>query len=349
MRQPPSSTDSASRYQRQERFEPIGLDGQSRINGSQVLICGCGALGSVIAERLVRSGVGRVRLVDRDWVEVSNLQRQSLFSERHAAEAIPKAIAAAEELGKINSTIDIQAVVDDVTSANIQALAEGCDLIMDGTDNFETRFLINDFCIRNQVPWVHGGCLGASGQVMTIYPGQTACFRCLVPELPPPEMIQTCDTAGVLGPAVGLIACWQSAEALKILSGRQDSICRKLIVVDSWETECRMVELKAAKGCPTCDLGDFPFLEGRIRTESVVLCGKNAVQIVLPSDRSSPMELKSLADRFRILGEVQENAFFVRLRLPNHQITVFPGGRTVVEGTTSPAEAKSLLARTLGS
>ncbi len=350
-----SDTDSTedpdylpSRYLRQERFAPVGILGQSQLGQKTVLVVGCGALGSMIAERLVRSGVGRIRIVDRDWVELSNLQRQTLFTESHALSASPKAVAAAEVLHQINSTIDIQPVVDDLTCDNIRLLAEGCDLILDGTDNFETRFLINDYCVRFDVPWIHGGCLGASGQVMSILPGKTACFRCLVPEMPPAEALQSCDLAGVLGPAVGLIACWQSVEALKILSGNEHSLSQRLIVLDTWDTECRLMNLRQSPDCPTCAKRQFPFLEGTIRSECVVMCGKNAVQIMQPDSAAGFHDLASLADRLAGLGQVQVNAFFVRLKLPDHQITLFRGGRSVVEGTTSGAQAKTLLARILG-
>lgn len=342
----PSSAHQ-ERYLRQSRFSHIGQSGQDLISRSKVLICGCGALGSVIAERLARAGVGLLRIVDRDWVELSNLQRQTLFTEDHADSATPKAIAAATTLARINSSIAIEPLVEDLTCDNILEIASGCDLILDGTDNFETRFLINDYCVRNKVPWIHGGCLGASGQVMSILPGQTACFRCLVPELPPPELMQSCDSAGVLGPSVGLIACWQAAEALKVLSGNLDAVCRQLIVLDSWDTDCRKVHLRPAADCPTCGLKQFPFLEGKVRSESVVLCGKNAVQIVRPVSQAGS-ELPMIFERLRPLGEVQLTTYFVRLQLPEHRLTFFRGGRTVVEGTTSEAEAKTLIARTLG-
>ncbi len=341
--------DIPNRYLRQQRFAPLGSAGQDRLRQASVLVCGCGALGTVIAERLARAGVGRIRIVDRDWVELTNLQRQTLFLERHAQAATPKAVAAAEMLSQINSSIEIEPVVDDLTCDNISNLAEGCNLLMDGTDNFETRFVINDYCIKHDIPWVHAGCLGASGQVLTVLPGQTACFRCLVPELPPPEAMQTCDTAGVLGPAIGIIASWQAAEALKILSGNAPAINKRLLVLDSWDTDCRLVSLLPLVNCPTCSGRKFEVLEGSIRTESVVLCGKNAVQITPANPIQSLSDLHSLAEKWQTQGQVTANAFFIRLKLTNYQITIFRGGRAVVEGTTSPAEAKSLLARLVGS
>lgn len=336
-----------SRYSRQERFAPVGTEGQQQLAASRILVCGCGALGSLIAERLARAGVGHIKLLDRDWVELSNLQRQTLFTEDDARHSRPKAVAAAEMLARINSQIELEAAVEDLSFENIENIAQGCDLILDGTDNFETRFLINDYCVKHSVPWVHGGCLGASGQVLTILPGETACFRCLVPELPPREMLETCDSAGVLGPAVGLIACLQAAEALKILTGNRASACCKLMVVDTWHTDLRLVSLSKYQDCPTCSRHQFPFLAGDIRSEATILCGKNAVQIVSPA-YSGTASLEQLGHKLQSIGSVQQNAFFVRLKLPEHTLTIFRGGRTVVEGTTSPAEAKSLLARTLG-
>ncbi len=335
-----------SRYSRQERFAPIGTEGQQRLADSRVLVCGCGALGSMIAERLARAGVGHLRLLDRDWVELSNLQRQTLFTEEDARQSRPKADAAVERLRQVNSQIELSAVVEDLSYENIDSLARDCDLILDGTDNFETRFLINDYCVKNSVPWVHGGCLGASGQVLSILPGETACFRCLVPELPPREALESCDSAGVMGPAVGLIACLQAAEALKILSGNQSETCRKLMVVDTWHTDLRLISLSKQPNCEACGQRQFPFLSGEIRSEATVLCGKNAVQIVSPNWGSTTLD--QLAEKLLPLGSVQQNAFFVRLQLPEHTITVFRGGRSVIEGTTTAAEAKSVLARVLG-
>lgn len=337
---------SLNRYSRQERFAELGAAGQARLASASVLICGCGALGSVIAERLARAGVGHLRLVDRDWVEWTNLQRQTLFEEADATAMRPKAVAAADALQRINSEIRIEPIVDDLTYLNLREMATGCDLILDGTDNFETRFLLNDYCVQTSTPWVHGGCLGASGQVMTIIPGKTACFRCLLPEMPPRDFMQTCDSAGVLGPAVSLIAAWQAAEALKILSGHADAVCDGLLLLDSWHTSCRIVKLSRSEQCVCCGQLLFPYLSGEIRSEATVLCGKDAVQIDGPHLARSTLD--SIAERLAHAGELHKNAFFVRLKLPKHTLTVFRGGRTVVEGTTDLAEAKSIVARTLG-
>ena len=338
--------NSPSRYSRQTRFAPLGEEGQERLCAATVLVAGCGALGSVIAERLARAGVGRIKIVDRDWVEWSNLQRQSLFTEEDARCATPKAAAAAEAIRRINSEIQVDYFVEDLNHETIQQFADDCDLVMDGLDNFETRFLINDYCIRSGKPWIHGGCLGAAGQVLSVLPGESACFRCLVPDLPPRETTETCDSAGVLGSAIGIIASWQSGEALKVLSGNKAAVCRGLIVIDSWSNDCRVLNLPKNATCKACVENDFVFLNGDVRTTTTVLCGKNAVQIDSPLAVGE--SLSAVSDKLRSLGDVVQNAFFVRLSLPEHTITIFKGGRTVVEGTTSEADAKSIVAQTLG-
>lgn len=344
-----SQNPPSDRYSRQRRFGALGDAGQARLEASRVLVCGCGALGSIIAERLARAGVGYLRIVDRDWVELSNLARQTLFTEKDAADNRPKAVAAAEVLRKINSSITIEPVVEDVTHRNIRQLATDCNLILDGTDNFETRLLINDFSLVNKIPWVHGGCLGASGQVMSIIPGQTACFRCLVPEMPPREAMPTCDTAGVLGPAVGIVASWQAAEALKILSGHLSDVCRELIVIDSWHTSIRLISLASVMqqgSCAACHKKQFPFLDGKFHSDATVLCGKNAVQVA-PSGPNS-IDLDQMARHLSTLGGVVATPFFLRLTLPDYVITLFRDGRAIISGTSDPAHAKSILARTLG-
>ena len=335
------------RYAKQMRFAPFGEAGQQRLREARVLLCGCGALGSVIAERLVRAGVGSLRLVDRDWVELGNLQRQALYTEADAATAQPKAIAAAAALTQMNSQVVIEPLVEDITFRNIESLAEGCNLVIDGTDNFETRFLINDYCWSKHVPWVHGGCLGASGQVATFIPGVTACFRCLLPELPPREAMETCDSAGVLGSAVGLIANWQVAEAIKLLAGYEFHEA-KLIVLDSWETSARTLSLRPVPGCPTCGRGEYPFLSGEISGDATVLCGKNAVQLEGRFGETSS-SLEGLATKLAGLGTLTKNPYFVRLATPEHTLTIFRGGRIVVEGTTSPGTARSIVAKVIGS
>lgn len=348
---PASATDPqyAARFARQDRFAPLGSEGGERLRNSRVLICGCGALGTMLAERLARAGVGSIRIVDRDWVELSNLPRQTLFTERDALESRPKAIAAAEALAAIDSRISLDPRVLDITCDNIGELARDCHLLLDGTDNFETRFLLNDYSQKWQVPWVHGGCVGSGGQVMSIVPGQTACFRCLVPDLPSQDAQETCDSAGVLGPAIGIIASWQAAEAMKILSGRIDAVCRDLLVLDCWETTCRKISLAKLfdrrADCPACGRREFPYLEGKLRTETLVLCGKNAVQVRFASGQG---DWDLLRDRLQSSGQVVVNRYFLRLTTPPYVVTLFRDGRAVVEGTTDVMSAKNIITKTLG-
>lgn len=339
-----------SRYSRQERFAPVGPVGQERLAESAVLIVGCGALGSVSAETLVRAGVGRVRIVDRDFLELSNLQRQVLFDEEDVANRLPKAIAAAEKLRRINSEVQIEPVVVDITHENVTDLAAGAGVIVDGTDNFETRLLINDYAIQSSTPWVYGGCLGAEGQMLTILPGETACLTCLVPEPPAPGSMPTCDTAGILGSAVNVVASLQAIEAIKILTGSHDAANRKLTVIDLWQNRIRHVDLANLHQpgtCPTCHQRDFPWLRGERGSDTAVLCGRNAVQI-RPS-APTRLDLPALAHRLAGAGEVINNPFLVRFAVDAYEITLFADGRAIVGGCDDLAEARSVLARYVGS
>src|SRR6476660_10066557 len=237
----------SSRYARQMRFGGIGVEGQRKLVNSRALVCGCGALGAVIANTLARAGVGKLRLVDRDFLELNNLQRQVLYDEDDVAAGLPKAIAAKNRLERINSTVEIDAVVADVDHTNIERLLEGVDCLIDGTDNFETRFLLNDTAVKLGLPWVYGGCIGAEGQTLTILPGQTPCLRCLMPEPPPPGTTPTCDSAGILGTVIGVIASIEANEALKILSGHREAISRTWTIVDLWDNTVRQIKLDSAR------------------------------------------------------------------------------------------------------
>ena len=346
---PANHASDDSRYSRQTRFAPLGNEGQQRLSEATALLVGCGALGSAVADSLVRAGVGRVRIVDRDFIELSNLQRQSLYDESDVAAGLPKAITAAEKLRRINSEVEIEPFVADVTHENIAKLAADADAIVDGTDNFEARLLLNDYSISTGVPWVYGGCLGAEGQVMPILPGETACLTCLVPEPPAPGVAPTCDSAGILGPAVDWVAALESIETLKILAGARDAVCRKLTVVDLWRNRTRQIDLTnlhAPGTCPACHDRDFPWLAGKRGTDSAVLCGRNAVQ-VRPATPTA-VDLDALAARLTSVGEVTSNPFLVRLSVGEHQITLFQDGRAVVGGTDDPAVARSLLAKFVG-
>ena len=256
-------SNDLDRYARQTNFTPLGEEGQRRLAQARALVCGCGGLGSSIANHLVRAGVGMLRIVDRDCVEWSNLHRQVLFDEADARAGRPKALAAAERLHSINSSTTIEPIVAEIQPANIEDLCEGMDLILDGTDNFPTRFLINDVAVKRGTPWIYGGCVGAEGQTMTIVPGQTACLRCLMPECPPPDSTPTSANSGILGPVVGWVASLQAAEAIKILSGHREAVSRWLTVIDLWRNELRRMDLGDLRDrvdCPTCRRGEFTWL-----------------------------------------------------------------------------------------
>ncbi len=337
------------RYQRQARFAPLGAAGQLRLAESRALVCGCGALGSVIANTLARAGVGHLRIVDRDFLELTNLQRQVLFEEQDVADGLPKAVAAANRLARINSEIELEPVVADVTFANIDSLARDVDLIIDGTDNFEVRFLINDYSARSRKPWIFGGCIGAEGQTMTIVPGTTPCLRCLLYDAPPPGSTETCDTAGILGPIIGVIASIQSCEALKILSGNLAAVSRVLQVFDLWENQVRQVRLDSlvSDRCPTCTLTELPWLEGKRSTHTAVLCGRNAVQLTFP--HAPPLSLAELAQRLAPIATVTRNAYLLRFAVDKYHLTVFPDGRAIIAGTEDLSEARAVYARYVGS
>jgi adenylyltransferase/sulfurtransferase len=343
------SEDTPSRYDRQVRFTPFGVEGQRQLAAGRALVCGCGALGSVIAGTLVRAGVGFVRIVDRDFVELNNLQRQFLFDEADASSTLPKAVAAAEKLRRVNSAVEIDSVVADVTHANIAKLALDVDVIVDGTDNFATRFLVNDFCVKHGKPWVYGGCIGAEGQSMTIIPHDTACLACLLPEPPPPGTTPTCDTAGILGPVVGVIGSFEASEAIKLLSGRAGAISRSLTVVEMWDNRLRRVDLsklRETSDCRVCQHGEFHWLSGERSGGPANLCGRNAVQIAAPA--GTTLSLDELAARLAGVGTISRNPFLLRLTVGEHLLTIFPDGRTIVGGTDDVAVARSLHARYVG-
>ncbi len=343
------SNRPTSRYVRQEKFPPLGTAGQERLGKGRVLLCGCGALGSVLANTLARSGVGFIRIVDRDFVELSNLQRQVLFTERDVAAQLPKAIAAKRHLAEINSEVEVDAVVTDLTATNVGALLDGIDVIADGTDNFETRFLLNDAAFHFNLPWVFGGCVAAEGQTATIVPGQTACLRCLVPDVPPPGTSPTCDSAGVVAPIVNVIASCQAMEVMKLLSGHIDRINRGLLVFDLWENRLRQVQLDALSrqsDCLTCGQRVYEWLDGKRGNAAVVLCGRNAVQLAAASQ--GEVDLVRLAEKLRPLGTVSINAYLLRLAVGDYLITVFRDGRAVVLGTDQPAVARSVYSRYIG-
>jgi adenylyltransferase/sulfurtransferase len=336
---------SDSRYSRQIRFAPLGEAGQSRIRDSRVAVAGCGALGTVEAELLARAGVGTLRIIDRDFVEWSNLQRQVLFDESDAREGLPKAVAAARHLARINSGVSLESMVADLTPASIDELFEGVTLIVDGTDNFETRFLINDYAVRQGVPWIYSAAVGSYGLKIPFVPGSTACLRCVYPT--PPEGAQpTCETEGVLAPATAAIASLAIGDALKILAGEQESVAARITTIDVWTGEIRQVASPPHDPrCPCCGRREFPYLTGARRVP-ISLCGRNAVQI---HERSRPLDLQELARRLAPVAAVRANEFALRAAIDPYELTVFPDGRAIIKGTTDTGIARSLYARYIGS
>lgn len=333
------------RYSRQILFAPLGEAGQQRLLESRVAIVGCGALGSFQAGALARAGAGYLRLIDRDYVEFSNLQRQWLFEESDAEQGLPKAIAAARRLSRINSTIEVDPVVADLTPENATDLLSGVDLLLDGTDNFETRYLINDFAVRELVPWIYGGAVAGYGLTMPVIPPRTACLKCLYPE-PPGGVQPTCETAGVLNTITSVIASLQVSQALRILTGHAGDLTPRITTVDVWAGELRQVDQPPRRAdCPACGQRNFRHLEGAAGTP-ISLCGHNAVQI---HERRRPLDLESLKERLAPLGEVRANEFALRFSPGPYVMTVFPDGRAIIKGTTDVGVARGLYARYIGS
>lgn len=336
------------RFSRQTRFTPLGPEGQAKLARARIAIVGCGALGSASALALVRAGVGHVRLVDRDVPELSNLPRQVLFDEADVAAGLPKAVAAAEHLRRIDSALTIEPVVADVTAATVATVLDKVDLVVDGTDNFETRFLVNEWCCRRGIPWVYGGAIGAEGRVLAIRPGVTACLRCLVPDPPPPGALPTCDTAGIIGPAALVVGAVQAAEAMKLIVQGGSTGGGRLLVCDLWEGVWRTVDLSAlaATGCPTCRAADYPWLEGRLGAAASVLCGRDAVQVPAVG---GAVDLQRLAARLATVGPVVANDWIVKADVEDGvQLSVFADGRAIVWGTREEARARAIVARYVG-
>lgn len=337
------------RYIRQMRYPPLGEAGQQKLSEGTALLCGCGALGSVLANTLVRAGVGTVRIVDRDFLELNNLQRQVLYTEADVKAGLPKAIAAKQRLETINSQVAIEAHVADVDHTNIRQLAEGVDVILDGTDNFETRFLLNDASLKLGVPWVYGGCIGAEGQTMTILPGQSPCLRCVHGEPPPPGSVETCDSAGILASIINVVASIQALEAIKILSGNEKAVSQTLGFFDLWGNQYRGLKLemlRAGDRCEACRGEDFPWLEGRRGSHSAILCGRNAVQLSSPDNAA--ISLENLESKLQPLGKVSRNPFLLRFEVDDYRLTIFPDGRAIIGGTEEIAEAKTVYAKYIG-
>lgn len=343
----PAGTGIPPRYSRQILFGGIGREGQARLMASRVVLVGCGALGTVQASLLARAGVGTLRILDRDFVEETNLQRQILFDEEDARAVLPKAAAAERTLRAANSLVQVEGLVEDLNPSNAERLLGGFDLILDATDNFDARFLINDYAVKSGTPWVYGACVGSYGMTFPVLPGETACFQCLFGGALPGGLAASCDTVGVIGPAVGVIASLQAAEALKILCGRRELASRRVTAVDLWENRHDSFDLpQRDPACPCCGRREFAWLEGAAGTDAVSLCGRHSVQV--RRREGGRVDLDELAGRLSPLGAVEKNRFLLRVDIGAFRLTVFADGRAIVGGTTDPAVARSLYARYVG-
>ena len=334
------------KYSRQMLFAGLGPEGQRRLVASRATIVGCGAIGAAAANLLVRAGVGSIKIVDRDFVEPSNLQRQTLFDEFDARDALPKAVAAEQKLRSINSGVEVNGVVADLSPKNAEELLSRCDLILDGTDNFETRFLMNDFAVKFGRPWIYAAAVASYGLTMTIRPGLTPCLACLLESGKPSHSLEeTCDTIGVLGPVVNLVASWQVAEALKILAGHPEALHGRLLSCDVWTGRTQSIRLARNPECRACGKHDYIYLEGEAQPH-ITLCGRDSVQI---HERSRALNLAELALRLQpVVKDVRQNDFLIRFCVAPYEMTVFADGRAILKGTKDPAVARTLYARYLG-
>ena len=340
-----TSLERDERYSRQVLFPGVGAEGQRKLATSRITIVGCGATGSVLASLLARAGVGTIRIIDRDYVEPSNLQRQSLFDEADAAESLPKAIAAARKIAAFNSEIVVEPHVADLTPANIDALFEGAQLILDGTDNFETRYLINDFAVKNSLPWIYTAAVGSYGVTLNVLPGKTACLACIFSD-PPQGTFETCETAGILNSAVNLVASIAATEAIKLLVEANEWVRHTLLSFDVWRNERAEVAADRPRpDCRVCGEHEFSHLAG-VGRPHITLCGRNSVQI---HERDRPVDLAEMSQRLKPLGTVRHNDFVLKFWHEPYEMTLFPDGRAIIKGTTDKTIARSLYARYVGS
>ena len=339
-----------ARYARQTIFPGIGLAGQHKLLAAKVVVIGCGATGTVIANHLARAGVGTLVIVDRDFIELNNLQRQLLFDEADLAKNLPKAIAAERKLKLVNSAITIQGIVADVNPENIEDLITGADLVMDGTDNFETRYLLNDACLKRNIPWIYTGAVSGYGMSQTIIPGETACLRCLYPELPLPGTSATCDTAGVVGPVVGAVASLSATEAIKLLVG-QGELNRGVIYLDLWDLSLEKFATSGRRPeCPACGRQNYQFLAEEVGSHSLSLCGRNAIQIRVQYGQEKKLSLADLARQLQPVATITAaNDFLLRFEIsPDYEITLFADARAIIKGTADEAVARGLYAKYVG-
>jgi len=337
------------RYSRQHLFPSIGKKGQEKLGQSRVAIVGIGALGTALANHMVRSGIGYVRIIDRDFVEYSNLQRQILFDEKDAELSIPKAVAAKDKLNLINSSITIDAHVTDLTWKNAEELLADVDLILDGSDNFEVRYLINDVSVKYNIPWIYGGAVSSRGMTFTVIPNLTPCLRCIFPEAPAPGTIHTCDTAGVIGPIIQVVAAYQATEALKLLLADNEHLSTSLQNFELWQNEYFDINVKNAKNkdCPVCAHHQYEYLHPKNKAERVIsLCGRDTTQI--SSADNVQLNLVQLAEKLKTVGRVEETPFLLRFYVDDYNLTIFPDGRVLVHGTGDKIIARNLYAKYIG-
>jgi len=341
--------EEKERYARQSAFQGIGRAGQEKLSTCRVMILGCGGLGSASTSILARAGVGYLKLIDRDFLELNNLQRQILYEEHDVKEGLPKPIAARNKIEYINSTIHVEPVIADVNRFNIEKFIKDVDLVIDASDNFETRFLLNEACVKHNRPWIYGAAIESYGLAMNIIPGKTACFRCIMDNIPQPGSTPTCETVGVLASIVCTIASIQCAEAIKILTGNTKNINRNLISIDVWQNSYETIDVtkeNIQKNCPVCNQKKFDFLEGKQGSAFTTLCGRNAVQI-LPF-KETKINLAKLAIDLSGLGIVKANEYLIRFEIDSYELSIFPDGRTIVKGTTDTGIARGLYSKYVG-
>ncbi|HUO07666.1 MAG TPA: ThiF family adenylyltransferase [Phycisphaerae bacterium] len=348
---------SLARYNRQMLWAPIGIEGQKKLKAAKVLLVGCGALGTVLGNLLARAGVGHLTIVDRDFIEITNLQRQILFDHDDIEQNLPKSVAAQKKIARINPEVTVEAVVADVNHTNIEQLAAGKDLLLDGTDNFETRFLINDVSIKLNIPWIYGAVISASGLGMNILPGKTPCLRCIFETMPPPGMNPTCDTAGVLGPAVSIVSSWQALEAMKILTGNLEALSPFLFSFDLWDNRFQQLKIARARevaDCPACKHKNLEYLSGKFASATTSLCGRNAVQISL--GHAIKIDFEQVAANLRNVGKATFNKFMLKCpivegdgeRRKEYELTLFADGRAILKGTNDASVARALYSKYVG-
>ena len=336
-----------NRYSRQILFNEIGKTGQEKLSNSRVLLVGCGALGASHAEILARGGVGFLRIVDRDFVEFSNLQRQTLFSEKDAENRLPKAIAAHNRIKEINSEIEVEAIIADVNLSNIESFVKDVDLVLDGTDNFQIRYLVNDACVKLNKTWIYGAAVSSYGTTMTIIPNESPCLRCIFEEIPSAGSAPTCDTAGVIQPIITSISAIQTTEALKILTGNIEDLHKCLIQIDVWQNVWRKIKLTTPNAdCVCCGQRKFEFLDAENADFFTALCGRDAVQIQPPN--RSEIDLPNLAEKLKNVGEIKLNEYLLRLTVEDYELTVFKDARAIIRGTDNISTARSVYAKYVG-